>query len=155
MPEFRRKSGRFRFREHLLSVSGCEPVFCILTMTHEHMLHISDHCLLRQQNLRSWACVRPKTSGNISETHLPRTIKSKEQNCSTVAALLESAILSGEIIPRISSDNERLKFSRPFQQVLSALILSCGLASINHSVLVTSSTRGPSLASKEIDRKND
>jgi len=79
----------------------------------------------------------------------------KEQKFSTVAALLESAILSGEIIPRISADNERFKFFRPFQQVLSALILSCGLASINHSVLVMSSTRGPSLASKEIDRKND
>ena len=59
------------------------------------MLHISDHCLLRQQNLRSWACVRRTTSANIPETHLPRTIKSKKQNCSTVAALLESAILSG------------------------------------------------------------
>ena len=54
-----------------------EPVFCILTMTHEHMLHISDHCLLRQQNLRSWACVRRTTSANIPETHLPRTIKSR------------------------------------------------------------------------------
>ena len=30
----------------------------------------------------------------------PQTIKSKEKNCSTIAALLESAILSGEIIPR-------------------------------------------------------
>ena len=112
------------------------------------MLHISDHYFLWQQNLRSWACV----PANISETHLPRTITCKEQNFLTVAALLESAILSGEITPRISADNER---SRPFQQVLSARILSCGLASINHPVLVMSSTRGPSLASKEIDRKND
>ena len=70
-----------------------------------------------------------------------------------IDALLESATLSGEIIPRISADNERLKLTWPFQQALSALILSCGLASINHPVLVMSSTRGPSLASKEIDRK--
>ena len=52
-------------------------MFCILSMTPEHMLHISDHCLLRQQNLISWACVRRTTSANIPETHLPRTIKSR------------------------------------------------------------------------------
>ena len=54
---------------------------------------------------------------------------------------------------RISADKERFRITRPFQQVLSALILFCGLAFINHPVLVMSSTRGLSLASKEIDRK--
>ena len=42
--------------------------------------------------------------GRVS--HEPR-IKGKDQDCSTGAALLESAVLSGKLIPRISADNER------------------------------------------------
>ena len=103
----------------------------------------------RQQNLRSWACV----PANISETHLPRTIKCKEQNCSTIAALLKSAILSGEIIPRISADKERFKFTRPFQQVLSALILSCGLASTIRCWSCHQREGHRSEAKKSIERK--
>ena len=54
---------------------------------------------------------------------------------------------------RISADKERFKFTRPFQQVLSALILFCGLAFINHPVLVMSSTEGHrSQAKKSIEK---
>ena len=118
-----------------------------MLLDHERVLRISDHGSISS----GAASLTSDLSMSLSSA---RSIKCKEQNCSTIAALLERAILSGEIIQRISADNERFKFTRPFQQVLSALILFCGLASINHPVLVMLSTRGPSLASKEIDRKN-
>ena len=77
----------------------------------DEALRISDHEFLRQRAfyLRSWACAWQTTSANVSETHLFNEphIKGEEQDCSSAVALLDSAVLSGETVPRISADNER------------------------------------------------
>ena len=64
----------------------------------ENELFVSDHELVPGQRQR------PTYWGRVSNE--PRK-KGKEQDCSTNAALLESAALLGKLIPRISADNER------------------------------------------------
>ena len=118
---------RPRFREHLLSVSDHDSMsICSTSQTINFLWH---------QNLRSWACV----PANISETHPSHNHKVQGaelfNHCCTVG---ECNFIGRNHPEKISADKERFKFTRPFQQVLSALILFCGLAFINHPVLVMS-----------------
>ena len=121
----------------------------------ELTLRISDHDFLRKWVLyhRSWVCARQTTMTNIGDASLPRTLhKEQEQGWSTVVALLESAVLSGEIIPRISAGNERFyldNFNR-FWVLWSCLVGL--LSSINRCWLV-SSVKLSLLAGTDIDRK--
>ena len=121
-------------------------------------LFVSDHGLVPGKRQR------PTYWGRVSnEPH----IKGKEQDCSTGAALLECAVSSGKLIPRwgrpaaFINTTESVRELRPqgylltmsgstrtFQKVLSALILSCGLALSTNRNWLVSSAKWPSLAGK-------
>ena len=105
----------------------------------ELALRISDHGFLGKWALyiRPLACARQTTAANILETGLsnePR-IKGKEQGCQPLLHCWRVQFYRDK-----SSQGHPLTMSGStwtFQKVLRALILSCGLASINQPVLVS------------------